>query len=242
MNYWQRATYSTGLISFKNPSREAALECVTFCAVDSMYHVFLRYSPIENDPKFELIRKKIRDSNRKHNSSDPGIAMDDRGNHGAILSMWFPGDVDLEDMVAIVEGVKEFDTAWLRPEFNKFKEQAGLSADDLPHLNRFDRWYVEDQINVPWYKNAGYSAKGGTVFFEYEPQGDLVKNFLDHLVQNGANLEQFTSTNTREGQFSLRFVWDKPKERLGHTRKVLEQALFVSVGVTPAAQPEGYEL
>lgn len=224
MDQRPRARYSinSSLMGFSNPLRKGPVDRVSFCVVDTMYHIFFRYDPLRQDDNFYSIGKKIREANIKQNGTDPSPAVSESSGGGFIMSVWFPGSVDFEDLVAIVESVPELKAGWLRPAFEKFKTSCGLEKTDPPF---FDRDINQGEGDAPdWYKGGWFSAKGGTVKLAELP--DVLE---DAFKKSGAILQPAVSS---EDGFSLRFTWKKAQE---NTRKSMERIRAIAKSCSKTA-------
>ncbi|MDX2027064.1 MAG: hypothetical protein SFW62_00320 [Alphaproteobacteria bacterium] len=223
-----RAHYSHGIIGFHNPLREAALQTVSFCPSDTMYHLRLHHSPIEDDSNCKQIAAKTREANLAHNGVDTNPTHDDK-----IISVWFPGNVDLEDMVAIVERVPELNADWLRPEFNKLKIACGLTADDFPYLDR-DENYQGCGGNPRWYHEGWISAKGGTLLFSpYADEQDLIL-FAELMTAEGTICKPLTEYHEGRSYLAMPFHWAQALDDVYKTKQKL-RGLFQTV---VASRPE----
>lgn len=153
--YQERASYSrdSGLMGFVNPSCNPAdpVRCVSFCSVDTMFHVYMGQNPFINDASGKIAAERLESAVKSYNGAWPGCT---RGSHydritgtsNRWLLVWGPGKIDLDDMVEIVNSVPELQTStWLREKVGDLKVEAGIDRGDLPFLdhdrNPYNRYY-----------------------------------------------------------------------------------------------------
>ncbi len=221
----ERAIYSseTALMPFSNPSAQGPLGRVMFCSVDTMFHLMLRASPLPQDDDFTGIARLVHEAVRAHNGNHPGVAREIRPGgrqfkqKECLLSVWFPGQIDLEDMVCIVDSIPELDSGWLRSAVDQLKEEAGLASEDLPFLNRYfndnssQYRFSEDSKTGAWFTHGWFSAKGGTAYFEPATPAQVLES-VAQCLQDAASTTWGQQKN-RDGVecVSLRVIWNQPR-------------------------------
>ena len=218
MYYRQRARYSqnAGLMRFKNPSGDGPLAAARFCSVDSMFHIDMRYSsfPADDSADFSGTYGVIRTDIKHAIQIACGhglIPFGENSGKGTLLSIWSVGDIDLEDMTTIIEGIPELQANWLRTEVNALKIRAGLSPDDLPYLDR--DWnhregsYVTggEFVRREWYSSGWMSAKGGTLKFDAGAPPEILATVSEGLRRKGATgtFGCFTMDNKHCGSYGI---------------------------------------
>ena len=223
----QRASYSHGLIGLNNPDPNGLLEAAVYCPSDRMYHVRFNYdAATKEDDSYDAfsrtIAERIREANRVHNGADPRA----EGGGGRVISFWFPGDTDLEDMVAIMERVKELDTTWLRPALNELKKRCGLDEEDFPYLDRDDNYNNMRRV-VWWYEEGWISGKGGTLVLSSKIDRKTLRTLRECMWQKGAIPEQSENFDRHDygSHLSIRFTWLEPLSDVWETREAMHDLL-----------------
>lgn len=235
-----RAHYSNALgpIGFFNPG-DGPLHSVRMCIVDTMFHVCLHHDPLENhdDPiEHWTLRKSLMNSNSAVNGTEPAIGLaewEDRDGSGLRLEIWYPGSVDLEDMVKIIENVPQLEGAWLRAALQKKNIEAGLEAKDFPHFDGdANPVYAGWDGNNGFYLRSWISAKGGTMYFKADTPPSLITELQRQMELKNAQLDPAViNADGRNSAISLRFVWNGAKKNIRATRQAVHEVLDHTPGV-----------
>lgn len=220
-----RARYPSenGLMGFSNPSSDGPVKFVSFCSVDTMFHIYLRYNPLDDRDYFDIaqrVSKVVED----YSGNWPGPARDLRyAGQGktdeCLLSLWFPGDIDLEDMVLMVDSIPELQTSgWLRNGVDALKERAGLAKDDLPFLVHYsDNNFVAMDRDLHLYRptffdSAWLSAAGGTLEFAADTTDGAIQSVVQAFTAAGAITSSPLNHEGEKGKYDglrLRFHWNQ---------------------------------
>lgn len=242
MQYRQRAQYSsdTALLGFPNPAKTGPLDIVKFCSVDTMFHLFLRRSPYDGDDDFRNIARRVHQAVYDYNRNHPGVACDLRsslkhpGQKECLMSVWFPGDIDLEDMVCVINSIPELKSSgWLRGSVDQLKEEAGLISEDLPFLNRYfnkhsSGGFCETDPLVPWFKAGWLSGKGGTLYFHQKTPQPVIDHIAKTMQAAGSSVSFMHDTHrpwVRPSCLSLRFYWQETKSTCYKTFDTVQACL-----------------
>jgi hypothetical protein len=196
-----------------------------------MFHIDMRYSsfPADDSADFSGTYGVIRTDIKHAIQIACGhglIPFGENSGKGTLLSIWSVGDIDLEDMTTIIEGIPELQANWLRTEVNALKIRAGLSPDDLPYLNR--DWnhregsYVTggEFVRREWYSSGWMSAKGGTLKFDAGAPPEILATVSEGLRRKGATGTFGCFTMDKQ---TLRFLWNRPHADFWETRNAVRE-------------------